>query len=53
MTIGPSATDVFRHGLRLLLDKDDAGRIGLWHEDGALEFPFAPDPAADFTRSAR
>ncbi|MER7842358.1 hypothetical protein ABTZ03_00220 [Kitasatospora sp. NPDC096077] len=53
MTIDPSATDVFRHGLRLLLDKDNAGWTGLWHEDGVPESPFAPDPAADFTRSAR
>ncbi|MER5883393.1 nuclear transport factor 2 family protein [Streptomyces sp. NPDC001941] len=33
---------LFRHGLRLLLDKDVPGWIALWAEDGLMEFPFAP-----------
>ncbi|WP_017601348.1 nuclear transport factor 2 family protein [Nocardiopsis lucentensis] len=35
--------DLFRHGLRLLLDKDVAAWVDLWDDDGVLEFPFAPD----------
>lgn len=35
--------ELFRHGLRLLLDKDIDGWAGLWHEDGIMEFPFAPE----------
>ncbi|WP_052865418.1 nuclear transport factor 2 family protein [Streptomyces niger] len=35
--------ELFRHGLRLLLDKDIPGWVGLWAEDGVMEFPFAPD----------
>ncbi|OLZ63614.1 phenazine biosynthesis protein PhzA/PhzB [Streptomyces sp. IMTB 2501] len=34
--------DLYRHSLRLLLDKDIAGWVGLWAEDGVMEFPFAP-----------
>ena len=34
--------DLFRQGLRRLLDKDITGWIGLWAEDGVMEFPFAP-----------
>ncbi|RKS08829.1 hypothetical protein DFP74_4551 [Nocardiopsis sp. Huas11] len=34
--------DLFRQGLGLLLDKDTTGWIGLWAEDGVMEFPFAP-----------
>ena len=35
--------ELFRHGLRLLLDKDMSAFAGLWAEDGVMEFPFAPD----------
>ncbi|MFD6194154.1 nuclear transport factor 2 family protein [Streptomyces sp. NPDC060275] len=38
-----AAPDLFRHGLRLLLDKDIDAWVGLWAEDGLMEFPFAPD----------
>lgn len=40
----PPATpsEVFLHSLRLLLDKDTDGWIGLWADDGVMEFPFAP-----------
>lgn len=34
--------DLYRHGLRLLLDKDISGWVGLWAEGGVMEFPFAP-----------
>ncbi|MER7761136.1 nuclear transport factor 2 family protein [Streptomyces sp. NPDC097619] len=34
--------ELFRHSLRLLLDKDIAGWTALWAEDGVMEFPFAP-----------
>ena len=37
------AADLFRHGLRLLLDKDISGWVDLWAEMGTMEFPFAPD----------
>ncbi|GAA3385920.1 nuclear transport factor 2 family protein [Streptomyces racemochromogenes] len=33
---------LYRHGLRLLLDKDIDGWVGLWAEGGVMEFPFAP-----------
>ncbi|MFD7293610.1 nuclear transport factor 2 family protein [Streptomyces sp. NPDC059897] len=35
-------TELFRHGLKLLLDKNISGWVGLWAEDGVMEFPFAP-----------
>ncbi|MFD3523958.1 nuclear transport factor 2 family protein [Streptomyces sp. NPDC058653] len=35
--------DVYRHGLRLLLDKNIPGWVDLWDAEGVLEFPFAPD----------
>ncbi len=38
-----SPSDLFRHGLRLLLDKDIDAWVGLWADDGLMEFPFAPD----------
>ncbi|MEU2405859.1 nuclear transport factor 2 family protein [Streptomyces rubiginosohelvolus] len=38
-----SPADLFRHSLRLLLDKDIPAWIALWAEDGVMEFPFAPD----------
>ncbi|MEU4270069.1 nuclear transport factor 2 family protein [Streptomyces sp. NPDC026092] len=37
-----SPADLYRHSLRLLLDKDIPGWVGLWAEDGVMEFPFAP-----------
>lgn len=41
--ISPSApAERFRHGLRLLLAGDIPGWVGLWAEDGVMEFPFAP-----------
>ncbi|WP_282087064.1 nuclear transport factor 2 family protein [Streptomyces tendae] len=36
-------SDLFRHGLRLLLDKDIDAWVGLWADDGVMEFPFAPE----------
>ncbi len=38
-----SPADLFRHSLRLLLDKDIPAWVALWAEDGVMEFPFAPD----------
>ncbi|GAA2265685.1 hypothetical protein GCM10010145_34780 [Streptomyces ruber] len=35
--------DLFRHSLRLLLEKDIPAWVGLWAEDGVAEFPFAPE----------
>lgn len=35
--------ELFRHSLRLLLDKDTYGWTSLWTRDGWMEFPFAPD----------
>ncbi|MDI5964877.1 nuclear transport factor 2 family protein [Streptantibioticus silvisoli] len=43
MSAPTSPADLYRRGLRLLLDKDIAGWVGLWAEDGVMEFPFAPD----------
>ncbi|MBV9844219.1 MAG: nuclear transport factor 2 family protein [Kutzneria sp.] len=37
-----SPADLYRHSLRLLLDKNIAAWVGLWAEDGLMEFPFAP-----------
>jgi uncharacterized protein len=37
-----SPADLYRHGLQLLLDKNIAAWVGLWAEDGVMEFPFAP-----------
>ncbi|MFD7233251.1 nuclear transport factor 2 family protein [Streptomyces sp. NPDC059881] len=34
--------ELYRHGLRLLLEKDIPAWLELWDEDGVLEFPFAP-----------
>ncbi|MCS0637665.1 nuclear transport factor 2 family protein [Streptomyces sp. LP05-1] len=36
---------VYRHGLRLLLDKDIDGWVALWDDRGVFEFPFAPGGA--------
>lgn len=38
-----SPADLFRESLRLLLDKDIDGWVALWHDEGVMEFPFAPD----------
>ncbi|SEF14359.1 hypothetical protein SAMN05428954_6963 [Streptomyces sp. 2112.3] len=35
--------DLYRHSLRLLLDKNIPAWVALWAEDGLMEFPFAPD----------
>ncbi|MER6694599.1 nuclear transport factor 2 family protein [Streptomyces minutiscleroticus] len=35
--------DLFRHGLRLLLDKNMSAWVDLWADDGVFEFPFAPE----------
>ncbi|MCS0604882.1 nuclear transport factor 2 family protein [Streptomyces sp. LP11] len=43
MSAPVSPPDLYRHSLRLLLDKDIAGWVGLWAEDGVMEFPFAPE----------
>lgn len=43
MSVTTAPADLYRHGLRLLLDKDIAGWTELWDEDGVLEFPFAPE----------
>ncbi|GAA2773405.1 nuclear transport factor 2 family protein [Streptomyces lavendulae] len=43
MTIRTEPDELYRHGLRLLLEKDIDGWVGLWHEDGVMEFPFAPE----------
>ncbi|MFI1973311.1 nuclear transport factor 2 family protein [Streptomyces cinnamoneus] len=37
-----SPEELYRRGLRLLLDKDVPAWVGLWAEDGVMEFPFAP-----------
>ncbi|MEU3712023.1 nuclear transport factor 2 family protein [Streptomyces catenulae] len=38
-----SPADLYRHSLRLLLDKNIPAWVALWAEDGLMEFPFAPD----------
>ncbi|MFJ9210856.1 hypothetical protein CU044_0400 [Streptomyces sp. L-9-10] len=43
MSAPTSPADLYRHSLRLLLDKNIPGWVGLWAEDGIMEFPFAPD----------
>ena len=42
MSAPTSPLDLYRHSLRLLLDKDIPGWVGLWADDGVMEFPFAP-----------
>ncbi|MCX4528534.1 MULTISPECIES: nuclear transport factor 2 family protein [unclassified Streptomyces] len=37
-----SPEDLYRHSLRLLLDKDIPAWVDLWAEHGLMEFPFAP-----------
>ncbi|MFJ4834725.1 nuclear transport factor 2 family protein [Streptomyces sp. NPDC088747] len=43
MSTNTAPAELFRHGLRLLLDKDIPGWVDLWDEDGVMEFPFAPE----------
>ncbi|MEV7341305.1 nuclear transport factor 2 family protein [Streptomyces sp. NPDC093544] len=43
MTTNTAPADLYRQGLQLLLDKDIPAWVGLWDEDGILEFPFAPE----------
>ncbi|MFK0181616.1 nuclear transport factor 2 family protein [Streptomyces xanthochromogenes] len=43
MSAPSSPADLYRHSLQLLLDKDIPALVGLWAEDGVMEFPFAPD----------
>ncbi|MFD3441032.1 nuclear transport factor 2 family protein [Streptomyces sp. NPDC058685] len=43
MTAITAPADLYRHGLKLLLDKDIPAWVDLWDEAGVLEFPFAPD----------
>ncbi|KRD24665.1 nuclear transport factor 2 family protein [Streptomyces sp. Root264] len=43
MSAPTSPADLYRHSLRLLLDKDMPAWVALWAEDGLMEFPFAPD----------
>ena len=42
MSAPTSPADLYRHSLRLLLDKNIPGWVGLWAENGVMEFPFAP-----------
>ncbi|GAB2783414.1 nuclear transport factor 2 family protein [Streptomyces daliensis] len=45
-TAAPTTPEqVFRRSLELLLAKDISGWLGLWAEDGVVEFPFAPPGA--------
>ena len=43
MSAPTSPADLYRHSLRLLLDKDIPAWVALWAEDGLMEFPFAPE----------
>ncbi|WP_210583812.1 nuclear transport factor 2 family protein [Streptomyces sp. GESEQ-35] len=43
MTTPAHPADLFRHGLALLLDKNIPAWVGLWADDGVMEFPFAPE----------
>ncbi|MFE0802116.1 nuclear transport factor 2 family protein [Streptomyces sp. NPDC058812] len=42
-TVPAPAADLYRHGLGLLLNKDIDAWVGLWADDGVMEFPFAPE----------
>ncbi|RDG36560.1 nuclear transport factor 2 family protein [Streptomyces corynorhini] len=42
MTTNTAPADLYRHSLRLLLDKRISDWVDLWAEDGTMEFPFAP-----------
>ncbi|MCT2590390.1 nuclear transport factor 2 family protein [Streptomyces sp. N2-109] len=44
MTVRSPAA-LYRHGLDLLLAKDFDGWVGLWADEGVIEFPFAPPGA--------
>ncbi|MEV0415119.1 nuclear transport factor 2 family protein [Streptomyces sp. NPDC050448] len=37
-----SPAELYRRSLSLLLAKDIPGWVGLWAEEGVMEFPFAP-----------
>ncbi|MCX5255128.1 nuclear transport factor 2 family protein [Streptomyces canus] len=43
MTTHTAPADLYRHSLKLLLDKDITAWIDLWDDNGVFEFPFAPD----------
>ncbi|QSY49364.1 MULTISPECIES: nuclear transport factor 2 family protein [Streptomyces] len=43
MSASTAPADLYRHGLRLLLDKDIPAWVDLWDENGIFEFPFAPE----------
>ncbi|OON72247.1 nuclear transport factor 2 family protein [Streptomyces tsukubensis] len=43
MTTTRTPADLYRHGLRLLLEKDIPAWVDLWDDNGIFEFPFAPD----------
>jgi ketosteroid isomerase-like protein len=43
MTTPTQPADLYRHGLRLLLEKDIPAWVDLWDDDGVFEFPFAPE----------
>lgn len=43
MSAPTSPAELFRHSLRLLLDKNIPAWTDLWADDGVAEFPFAPD----------
>ncbi|GEC07758.1 hypothetical protein SSP24_54130 [Streptomyces spinoverrucosus] len=43
MTTPTQPAELYRHGLRLLLDKNIPAWVDLWDDDGVFEFPFAPD----------
>ncbi|WP_367134316.1 MULTISPECIES: nuclear transport factor 2 family protein [Streptomyces] len=42
MPASTSPPELYRHSLRLLLDKDIPAWVGLWAEHGVMDFPFAP-----------
>lgn len=45
MTERLAPEELFRHGMRLLLDGDSDSWVALWDDDGVIEFPFAPEGA--------
>ncbi|MET9414411.1 nuclear transport factor 2 family protein [Streptomyces klenkii] len=47
MLASTSPPELYRHSLRLLLDKDIPAWVGLWAEHGVMEFPFAPPGRPD------
>jgi ketosteroid isomerase-like protein len=42
MSAPTSPADLYRHSLRLLLEGNIPGWVGLWAQNGVMEFPFAP-----------